>query len=56
MHTDAFKKYKKATGADEDDDTGFLKISNSDFKKLKSLYFTIGGVSWIYARLLATQT
>ena len=45
LATDAFNKYKKATGAKEDSTTGLLKISSSQYKKLKSLFFNIGGVS-----------
>ncbi len=43
--TDAFNAYKKATGATEDSTTGLLKISSKQYKKLQSLFFTIGDVS-----------
>ncbi|OAX32261.1 acid protease [Rhizopogon vinicolor AM-OR11-026] len=44
--TDAFNKYKAATGAISDDVTGLLQISSDQYDKLSSLYFTIGGVSY----------
>ncbi|KAM5545333.1 hypothetical protein V8D89_000946 [Ganoderma adspersum] len=46
LATDAFNKYKKATGAKEDSTTGLLKISSSQYKKLKSLFFTINGKTY----------
>ena len=51
LATDAFNKYKKATGAKEDSTTGLLKISSSQYKKLKSLFFNIGGVSALHLHL-----
>ncbi|KAJ8591314.1 acid protease [Rhizopogon salebrosus TDB-379] len=44
--TDAFAKYKSATGATLDDTTGLLKISSDQYDQLSSLYFNIGGVSF----------
>ena len=43
-HADVFKKYKDATGAVDDEDTGLLKVTQAQYKKMKSLIFTIGGV------------
>ena len=42
--TDAYSKYKSATGGTEDSATGLLKISSSQYSKLKTLNFNIGGV------------
>ena len=43
--SDAFNKYKNYTGAQEDKDTGLLRITPAQYANLKSLYFTIGDVS-----------
>ncbi|OBZ71216.1 Polyporopepsin [Grifola frondosa] len=40
--TDAFQAYQKATGAKEDQTTGLLTLTASQFNKLQSLFFTIG--------------
>ncbi|KAG1735318.1 acid protease [Suillus paluster] len=40
--TDAFDKYKSATGGTLDETTGLLKISPDQYDQLLSLYFTIG--------------
>ena len=40
--TDAFQAYQKATGATMDQTTGLLKISQSQFDNLQSLFFSIG--------------
>ena len=42
--TDAYSKYKSATGGTEDSSTGLLKISSSQYNKLETLNFNIGGV------------
>ncbi|EJD07268.1 acid protease [Fomitiporia mediterranea MF3/22] len=42
LASDAFAAYKAATGAELDDKTGLLKLTEAQFKKLGSLYFTIG--------------
>ena len=42
--TDAYSKYKSATGGTEDSSTGLLKISSSQYDKLETLNFNIGGV------------
>jgi len=44
--SDAFDKYKSATGATLDQNTGFLMISSDQYANLSSLYFNIGGVSY----------
>jgi hypothetical protein len=44
--TDAFQKYQKATGATLDQTTGLLKLTASQFEKLQSLFFDIGGVQY----------
>lgn len=41
--TDAFDAYQKATGATMDNTTGLLSLSESQFDKLESLFFNIGG-------------
>ncbi|KAG2032184.1 aspartic peptidase domain-containing protein [Suillus americanus] len=44
--SDAFDKYQSATGGTLDESTGLLKISSDQYDQLKSLYFTIGGVTY----------
>jgi hypothetical protein len=41
--TDAFQKYQQATGAQPDQATGLLKISQTGYDNLESLFFNIGG-------------
>ena len=41
--SDAYNHYKSITGATVDNKTGLLKISPSQYSKLQSLYFNIGG-------------
>ena len=41
--SDAYNRYKSITGATVDSKTGLLKISSSQYSKLQSLYFNIGG-------------
>ena len=43
LASDAYNKYKIATGAVLDSNTGFLSITSSQFSKLKNLDFKIGG-------------
>ncbi|KAF8633816.1 hypothetical protein AX15_001229 [Amanita polypyramis BW_CC] len=42
--TDAFNRYRDATGGEPDSATGLLKITPGQFANLKSLYFNINGV------------
>ncbi|KAH9051557.1 aspartic peptidase A1 [Lactarius deliciosus] len=44
--TDAFNRYKTATGAVLDGTTGLLKITSTQFSNLQSLFFTAGGTSF----------
>ncbi|KAI9068654.1 aspartic peptidase A1 [Trametes sanguinea] len=44
--SDAFNKYRRATGAVEDDTTGLLRLTQAQFKNLKSLFFHIGGIDY----------
>ncbi|EPQ54403.1 family A1 protease [Gloeophyllum trabeum ATCC 11539] len=44
--TDAFEAYQKATGATMDQSTGLLTLTESQFTKLQSLYFAIGGTTF----------
>ncbi|KAG2109115.1 acid protease [Suillus cothurnatus] len=44
--SDAFDKYKSATGATLDKSTELLKISSEQYNQLSSLYFIIGGVTY----------
>ncbi|KAG6898540.1 hypothetical protein C0993_006100, partial [Termitomyces sp. T159_Od127] len=44
--TDAFQKYRDAVGAVFDEDTGMLRINDTQFDKLQSLVFQIGGVNF----------
>ncbi|TBU46835.1 aspartic peptidase A1 [Dichomitus squalens] len=43
---DAFSEYQSATGAVDDDETGLLRLTQAQFAKLQSLFFTIGGVTF----------
>ena len=43
LATDAFTAYKRATGATEDLHTGLLTLTQSQFDRLESLVFHIGG-------------
>ena len=45
LATNAFSAYQKATGAVEDNTTGLLRLTTSQFANLQSLFFTAGGVS-----------
>ncbi|KAG1774539.1 acid protease [Suillus placidus] len=44
--SDAFSKYKSATGATLDQSTGLLQITSDQYSQLSSLYFTTGGVTY----------
>jgi len=44
--TNAYDKYKTATGGTEDESTGLLKISSSQYSALKTLDFVIGGTTY----------
>ncbi|THH09752.1 hypothetical protein EW146_g8592 [Bondarzewia mesenterica] len=44
--SDAFAVYQKATGGTMDESTGLLTLTESQFSKLQSLFFNIGGVSY----------
>ena len=44
--TDAFSKYKSATGATADSATGLLKITSAQYANLQNLVFTIGGTTF----------
>ncbi|KAI9443644.1 aspartic peptidase A1 [Lactarius indigo] len=41
--TDAFNRYKSATGGVNDANTGLLRITSTQFANLQSLFFTTGG-------------
>ncbi|KAI0094424.1 aspartic peptidase A1 [Irpex rosettiformis] len=41
--TDAFNRYRSATGAVLDNNTGLLRLTTAQFANLQSLFFTIGG-------------
>jgi len=41
--TDAFNRYKTTTGATLDSNTGMLSITNEQYSRLQSMFFTIGG-------------
>ena len=43
---DAFNRYKSATGAVLDANTGLLRITSTQFANLKSLFFTIGATTF----------
>ncbi|KAI0046049.1 aspartic peptidase A1 [Auriscalpium vulgare] len=44
--TDAFTRYKNATGAVTDGTIGLLRITSAQFSNLKSLFFTTGGTTF----------
>ncbi|KAK0246439.1 aspartic peptidase A1 [Armillaria nabsnona] len=44
--SNAFTKYKTATGATLDSSTGLLRITSAQYAKLSSLFFNINGVSY----------
>ena len=44
--TDAFRKYESATGGTLDITTGLLTITSSQYSRLKTLSFKIGGTSY----------
>lgn len=44
--TDAFNKYRSATGAVEDNTTGLLRLTTAQFNSLQSLFFTTGGATF----------
>ncbi|KAI0634025.1 acid protease [Trametes polyzona] len=44
--TDALQRYQRATGAVLDRNTGLLRITQAQFQKLQSLFFTINGVNF----------
>ncbi|KAF8665498.1 hypothetical protein AX16_000513 [Volvariella volvacea WC 439] len=46
LATDAFNRYKSATGAVLDNTTGLLRITSAQFANLQSLFFTINGVTY----------
>lgn len=46
LATSAFERYKTLTGAEIDDHTGLLTVSEEQFSLMKSVYFNIGGKSF----------
>lgn len=40
--SDAFQKYKQATGAELDSDTGLLTVTEDQYANMRSLFFNIG--------------
>ncbi|EGN98549.1 hypothetical protein SERLA73DRAFT_91976 [Serpula lacrymans var. lacrymans S7.3] len=46
ISSDAFSAYQQATGATEDQSTGLLTITESQYENLQSLFFDIGGVTY----------
>ncbi|PCH34196.1 family A1 protease [Wolfiporia cocos MD-104 SS10] len=44
--TNAYSKYQSVTGATEDESTGLLRLSSSQYDNLESLYFNIGSESY----------
>ncbi|KAG6842466.1 hypothetical protein C0991_007596 [Blastosporella zonata] len=44
--TDAYNRYRTATGAVLDNTTGLLRITSTQFASLKSLFFTINGATF----------
>ena len=48
--TDAYNRYRSATGATLDNATGLLKISSTNYASLQSLFFNIGGTSFEFTK------
>ncbi|PAV22065.1 aspartic peptidase A1 [Pyrrhoderma noxium] len=46
LATDGFNKYVRATGAVQDNNTGLLRLTTSQFANLQSLFFTTNGVTY----------
>ncbi|EMD39767.1 hypothetical protein CERSUDRAFT_71628 [Gelatoporia subvermispora B] len=46
LATDAFQAYQKATGATEDQATGLLSLTESQFDDLQSMFFAIGDTTF----------
>ncbi|KZT33267.1 family A1 protease [Sistotremastrum suecicum HHB10207 ss-3] len=46
LATDAFQRYKTATGATRDSNTGLLTITNAQYNALKNLDFSANGVTY----------
>ena len=46
LATDAFQAYQQATGAQLDNTTGLLTLTESQFNNLQSLFFNIGGTTY----------
>jgi cathepsin E len=46
LHSDAFKRYERATGGVNDRNTGLLRITSAQFSKLQTLNFNINGVAF----------
>ncbi|PCH34149.1 aspartic peptidase A1 [Wolfiporia cocos MD-104 SS10] len=46
LASDAYSAYQSATGATADETTGLLRITESQYSDLESLYFNIGGVTY----------
>ncbi|KAG5651288.1 hypothetical protein H0H81_009205 [Sphagnurus paluster] len=46
LATDAYDRYRAATGAVLDSNTGLLRITPAQYKNLKSLFFTTNGVTY----------
>ncbi|KAF8073954.1 acid protease [Lyophyllum atratum] len=46
LASDVFKSYRRATGAEEDDATGLLTVTEAQFAKMESLFFTIGSETY----------
>ncbi|KAG9319076.1 hypothetical protein KVV02_004848 [Mortierella alpina] len=46
LASDAYKRFVAATGAVHDDTTGLLSLTSSQFDKLQSLFFHIGGTTF----------
>ncbi|KZT08682.1 acid protease [Laetiporus sulphureus 93-53] len=44
--SNAYSKYQKATSATEDEDTGLLRLTTSEYNNLENLYFNIGDNSY----------
>lgn len=40
--SDAFEAYQKATGAQMDENTGLLTVSEDQYKKMQNMVFNIG--------------
>ncbi|KAF7325622.1 Peptidase A1 domain-containing protein [Mycena kentingensis (nom. inval.)] len=50
LPTESFKKYQAATGAQMDETTGLLTVTDEQYDCMKSMFFNIGGVQYEFTK------